>query len=127
MHFFLFKQKTAYEMRISDWSSDVCSSDLAGEKLLNPPEGKGVVEGRMAFFDVLADARWGGIISGDKVQVEFDSGLDGVRTAIVRSVARYRSEERRVGKESVSTTRFGGSPYHKKKIVRSDQWTKIVQ
>src|SRR3546814_9211284 len=28
---FLFKQKTAYEMRISDWSSDVCSSDLADE------------------------------------------------------------------------------------------------
>src|SRR3546814_10246276 len=27
-HFFCFKQKTAYEMRISDWSSDVCSSDL---------------------------------------------------------------------------------------------------
>src|SRR3546814_16004205 len=31
--FFFFKQKTAYEMRISDWSSDVCSSDLR-----NPPE-----------------------------------------------------------------------------------------
>src|SRR3546814_6767944 len=29
VHFFFFKQKTAYEMRISDWSSDVCSSDLA--------------------------------------------------------------------------------------------------
>src|SRR3546814_20799799 len=29
MYFFFFKQKTAYEMRISDWSSDVCSSDLA--------------------------------------------------------------------------------------------------
>src|SRR3546814_9605118 len=29
--FFLFKQKTAYEMRISDWSSDVCSSDLIGK------------------------------------------------------------------------------------------------
>src|SRR3546814_7438543 len=29
--FFFFKQKTAYEMRISDWSSDVCSSDLGGE------------------------------------------------------------------------------------------------
>src|SRR3546814_13170873 len=28
MNIFLFKQKTAYEMRISDWSSDVCSSDL---------------------------------------------------------------------------------------------------
>src|SRR3546814_4976579 len=30
--FFFFKQKTAYEMRISDWSSDVCSSDLEGER-----------------------------------------------------------------------------------------------
>src|SRR3546814_14387056 len=30
MLFFFFKQKTAYEMRISDWSSDVCSSDLIG-------------------------------------------------------------------------------------------------
>src|SRR3546814_1328067 len=29
---FFFKQKTAYEMRISDWSSDVCSSDLIGER-----------------------------------------------------------------------------------------------
>src|SRR3546814_3934678 len=29
MFFFFFKQKTAYEMRISDWSSDVCSSDLS--------------------------------------------------------------------------------------------------
>src|SRR3546814_2577316 len=33
--FFFFKQKTAYDMRISDWSSDVCSSDL----LLDLPEG----------------------------------------------------------------------------------------
>src|SRR3546814_3109877 len=32
--FFFFKQKTAYEMRISDWSSDVCSSDLVGAKTL---------------------------------------------------------------------------------------------
>src|SRR3546814_13130472 len=31
MFFFFFKQKTAYEMRISDWSSDVCSSDLHGQ------------------------------------------------------------------------------------------------
>src|SRR3546814_8789644 len=30
--FFFFKQKTAYEMRISDWSSDVCSSDLVHER-----------------------------------------------------------------------------------------------
>src|SRR3546814_4964141 len=32
MLFFFFKQKTAYEMRISDWSSDVCSSDLIGAR-----------------------------------------------------------------------------------------------
>src|SRR3546814_7892941 len=43
LYFFFFKQKTAYELRISDWSSDVCSSDLiapqrAGNK-------RGIVEG----------------------------------------------------------------------------------
>src|SRR3546814_9403312 len=32
LFFFFFKQKTAYEMRISDWSSDVCSSDLVGDR-----------------------------------------------------------------------------------------------
>src|SRR3546814_972238 len=32
--FFFFKQKTAYEMRISDWSSDVCSSDLLSRQIL---------------------------------------------------------------------------------------------
>src|SRR3546814_9226218 len=35
--FFFFKQKTAYEMRISDWSSDVCSSDLI-DLVLDPPD-----------------------------------------------------------------------------------------
>src|SRR3546814_5187960 len=34
LFFFFFKQKTAYEMRISDWSSDVCSSDLRGGRHL---------------------------------------------------------------------------------------------
>src|SRR3546814_3351888 len=34
LYFFFFKQKTAYEMRISDWSSDVCSSDLMGAALM---------------------------------------------------------------------------------------------
>src|SRR3546814_7995951 len=36
--FFFFKQKTAYEMRISDWSSDVCSSDLAQYPFFHPAE-----------------------------------------------------------------------------------------
>src|SRR3546814_4341390 len=34
MFFFFFKQKTAYEMRISDWSSDLCSSDLARPRVV---------------------------------------------------------------------------------------------
>src|SRR3546814_20762032 len=34
MMFFFFKQKTAYEMRISDWSSDVCSSDLDQQQIV---------------------------------------------------------------------------------------------
>src|SRR3546814_10395984 len=38
---FFFKQKTAYEMRISDWSSDVCSSDLIAVSGLNPHAGDG--------------------------------------------------------------------------------------
>src|SRR3546814_19304312 len=33
LRFFFFKQKTAYEMRISDWSSDVCSSDLLADEV----------------------------------------------------------------------------------------------
>src|SRR3546814_7006391 len=37
--FFFFKQKTAYEMRISDWSSDVCSSDLVAGGLLVETDG----------------------------------------------------------------------------------------
>src|SRR3546814_6246452 len=37
--FFFFKQKTAYEMRISDWSSDVCSSDLLRRERRRPVRG----------------------------------------------------------------------------------------
>src|SRR3546814_4793744 len=39
--FFFFKQKTAYEMRISDWSSDVCSSDLTENTVPWPTPGPG--------------------------------------------------------------------------------------
>src|SRR3546814_6719208 len=40
--FFVFKQKTAYEVRISDWSSDVCSSDLNLTGKIIPHENRGV-------------------------------------------------------------------------------------
>src|SRR3546814_754894 len=48
--FFFFKQKTAYEMRISDWSSDVCSSDLIGCRLDTIP----IVPAVEAFDAMLA-------------------------------------------------------------------------
>src|SRR3546814_8331139 len=41
LSFFFFKQKTAYEMRISDWSSDVCSSDLLRQQLLSGDISRG--------------------------------------------------------------------------------------
>src|SRR3546814_4316357 len=59
---FFFKQKTAYEMRISDWSSDVCSSDLFGQSRHHDGGGQGDRrvtgaanpgrEGRSMSFDV---------------------------------------------------------------------------
>src|SRR3546814_13872315 len=42
--FFFFKQKTAYEMRISDWSSDVCSSDLVEHTVTEAVTGLDLVE-----------------------------------------------------------------------------------
>src|SRR3546814_3241478 len=47
--FFFFKQKTAYEMRISDWSSDVCSSDLR-------PAEAGAIFGRELAVEPVRDA-----------------------------------------------------------------------
>src|SRR3546814_8326058 len=57
---FFFKQKTAYEMRISDWSSDVCSSDLWCRQMVGMPDGTGgslVSGGSMANLIALAVAR----------------------------------------------------------------------
>src|SRR3546814_5594058 len=48
--FFVFKQKTAYEMRISDWSSDVCSSDLGlNRHLLREREFWAEISGHIAM------------------------------------------------------------------------------
>src|SRR3546814_9903545 len=106
--FFFFKQKTAYEMRISDWSSDVCSSDLAhrplgdlGDLRLDP----GIVG---QFVDAL-DGDHGGIHVRDQQLLLAPLGqLDDH----VHPLADARSEERRVGKECVSTCRSRWSPYH---------------
>src|SRR3546814_5686359 len=47
---FFFKQKTAYEMRISDWSSDVCSSDLRAKRNLLADQPKELLEEVVPFY-----------------------------------------------------------------------------
>src|SRR3546814_12709989 len=99
-------------MRISDWSSDVCSSDLTyafGEP------------GRLARPVAYAAAR------GDIDQATLDAWLDSLVASLGpapedniqarwwkrrANLENFRSEERRVGKECVSTCRFRWSPYH---------------
>src|SRR3546814_17681250 len=58
---FFFKQKTAYEMRISDWSSDVCSSDLPGlatdgPELVGWHQLVGGIQGPQVHFDFVGAA-----------------------------------------------------------------------
>src|SRR3546814_8173128 len=58
-YIFFFKQKTAYEMRISDWSSDVCSSDLESPGLASaqaPLQEPRINIGRFAAMDLEEDA-----------------------------------------------------------------------
>src|SRR3546814_1421552 len=109
---FFFKQKTAYEMRISDWSSDVCSSDLPSGHVQPLPRQTLIPESRDPFANLY---------------LVFDHSISNVRLlysaaamTIPENITRLhdgeeRSEERRVGKECVSTCRSRWSPYHKKK------------
>src|SRR3546814_5293788 len=97
--FFFFKQKTAYEMRISDWSSDVCSSDLAVEWILETH-----VHADHLTAAPYLKARLGGRTA---IGARIDA-VQGVFKKIFNVEADFatdRSEERRVGKECVSTCR----------------------
>src|SRR3546814_4311204 len=93
--FFFFKQKTAYEMRISDWSSDVCSSDLQVQSPANR-----IIKARFH-------------IRPDDVVPMFPNCGKAFRPhqRLIINMG-GRSEERRVGKECVSTCRSRWSPYH---------------
>src|SRR3546814_6367252 len=106
---FFFKQKTAYEMRISDWSSDVCSSDLEGaDQVL---AGVGVDPGLAADRGVDHGQQCGGHVH-DR-DAPHPGGGDKAGEVGRRSTAEaHRSEERRVGKECVSTCRSRWSPSH---------------
>src|SRR3546814_3869726 len=90
---FFFKQKTAYEMRIGDWSSDVCSSDLEREALtrggLKIPEADalGVIECGDALREKLGAAEVNGLyMSGPQLGVGdlMDLSLDEIERASCR-------------------------------------------
>src|SRR3546814_627445 len=167
--FFFFKQKTAYEMRISDWSSDVCSSDLTwkptpgillyatyaktfksgginqngvpngtdGNPLLAAatikPESVQHVEAgaKAGFWDRRGTLNLSIFRTDIKnYQANVNNGQFGVlrgylanagkvRTQGVEADFSIRSEERRVGKECVSTCRSRWSRYSSKKTRES--------
>src|SRR3546814_9843540 len=97
MWIFFFKQKTAYEMRISDWSSDVCSSDLSAEpSSLDPHYHNLGPNNQIAYtiFDTLV----------------LQDATQKLQPGLATSWKPTRSEESRVGKECVSTCRFRWSP-----------------
>src|SRR3546814_17049216 len=121
-------------MRISDWSSDVCSSDLLLLQTLDlgvaldpiielPDHGSrncigGAVERRAhsRWHDEQVDAVSSQIAQccwANEREIEIRTGLDAVKTQCIgKAVAPVRSEESRVGEECVSTCRSGWSRYN---------------
>src|SRR3546814_8928458 len=92
LYVFFVKQKTAYEMRISDWSSDVCSSDLSA------------IHQSVSICACHGDTN----CSSSPARSVPPCG----KAMTSGASPRWRSEERRVGKECVSTCRSRWSPYH---------------
>src|SRR3546814_10057542 len=116
--FCFFKQKPAYERRISDWSSNVCSSDrfrgryhvLGGT--LSALDGVGPtdlnVDGLVARVN---GGRVKEVIIATNATVEGQTTAHYITDRVAPSGVQIRSEERRVGKECVRTCRSRWSPY----------------
>src|SRR3546814_13728901 len=106
--FFFFKQKTAYEMRISDWSSDVCSSDLFRQLDGNwhfTPLGDTACK-----VSLQLSLEFGNRLMEMTLTPWIDRAVNNVMDAF--RLRADRSEERRVGKECVSQCRSRWSPDH---------------
>src|SRR3546814_17227601 len=92
-------------MRISDWSSDVCSSDLHRVGL-----------GRSTIYRWMSEGKFPRPVQLGGYSVAWaESEIDGW---VADRITHSRSEERRVGKECVSTCRSRWSPYHSKKKTK---------
>src|SRR3546814_11616041 len=99
---FFFKQKTAYGLRISDLSSDGCSSDLLDEER---SENSNMVFNQQTLCWEGGEVDLGGFDTDSDGYTGHEDNWD-------------RSEERSVGKECVSTCRARGRPDHYKKQTR---------
>src|SRR3546814_4231141 len=108
--FFFFKQKTAYEMRISDWSSDVCSSDLKDAAICQAAVSMLAKIG--IKVDLLAQTRSKYFAKILRTQSDLAKPPNTSFYMLGWSPGATRSEERRVGKECVSTCRSRWSPDH---------------
>src|SRR3546814_20482540 len=125
--FFFFNQKTAYEMRISDWSSDVCSSDLPCLALIQPYRGFQCHSSGPLIFLLRRGAGFGRNLSYRMAPIVLKSSTKNgaiwgqYPRALLQPLAPsvWRSDERRVGKECVSTCRSRRWPYHNKKKTQN--------
>src|SRR3546814_7950359 len=106
--FFFFKQKTAYEMRISDWSSDVCSSDLLSTPWTPDNEERPCNIRAMAKTPSKRGSGRGKTGAGDGKPATKRDGPK--KSTGKKATGKKRSEERRVGKECVSKCRSRWSP-----------------
>src|SRR3546814_20582246 len=135
MIFFFFKQKTAYEMRISDWSSDVCSSDLEGFELIpqscldavlrHTPQTRAPLSAAHAWHVLLELAGDSDQALGEALAPQLAAAIDAglIRDVVIAKNAREsddfwrmrdsiseteraeKSEERRVGERCGSTVK----------------------
>src|SRR3546814_10086255 len=111
--FFFFKQKTAYEMRISDWSSDVCSSDLhlqAANAAIRLVKEQAAAGNRPALAADLAQLNAVKARHSAEIALRCAAYLEEKLAKAATEVR--RSAERRVGQECVSTCRSRWSPYN---------------
>src|SRR3546814_3096186 len=119
MFFCFLQQKTAYEMRISDWSSDVCSSDLiflavhphaSEQPRLSRNDGRDLAARRE--LRPARSLRSRSAARGIHVEWLLAVGRDEQHGRERPRFRLARSEERRGGKDCVSTCRSRWSPYH---------------
>src|SRR3546814_13078681 len=114
-------------MRISDWSSDVCSSDLTPNvrhAFMIAPLRLRLDSAALAANWRVLDAMSGRAACGAAIKADgYGLGAAGVGQRLADAGCRdflvARSEERRVGKECVSTCRSRWSPYHSKQKILS--------